>query len=260
MASHTSDKTARHRIFKASAAPWNAGDIIQLPEEEAHHLLKVLRAKNSEIIELANPKLALLFEAKIIFAKPSIQLEIVKEKSVLQKNYHSKLIFALCKATRNELAIEKATELGVDEIILFESERSVAKLSENKLERLKRITHSAAAQSKRVTLPRLRHADDLENLKRLISDDAEDSACTKIICSLEKKRQNLSELIGENKNYLIAVGPEGDFTETEYRFFEELNFMPIGLSHKVLRSETAALSILAAIEVMEFDEDPSKLN
>ena len=88
----------------------------------------------------------------------------------------------------------------------------------------------------------------------------EDSACTKIICSLEKKRQNLSELIGENKNYLIAVGPEGDFTETEYRFFEELNFRPIGLSHRVLRSETAALSILAAIEVMEFDEDPSKLN
>ena len=250
----------KHRIFKASATDWSSGDIIQLPEDESHHLLKVLRAKDSEIIELANPKLALLFEAKIIFAKPSIQLEIIKKKQVLQKSYHSKLIFALCKSARNELAIEKATELGVDEIILFESERSVAKLSENKLERLKRISHSAAAQSKRVTLPLIRQAEDLEDLQRLISDEAEDPSCTKIICSLEKKRQNLNELIGKNKNYLIAVGPEGDFTETEYRFFEELNFTPIGLSHRVLRSETAALSILAAIEVMEFGGGLTKLN
>lgn len=245
--------TARHRIFKAAASPWHSGDIVALPEEESHHLLNVLRAKSSELIEIANPKLALLFEAKIISIKPTAQLEIVKEKSAPKKTYNSVLIFALCKAARNELAIEKATELGVDKIILFQATRSIATLSDNKLERLERISHSAAAQSKRVTLPTISQADSLSDLERLIRDNITETNCTKIICSLEKERKNLKALIGKNKSYLIAIGPEGDFTKEEHRFFEESNFTGVGLSHRVLRSETAALSILAAIEVMEFD-------
>ena len=152
---------------------------------------------------------------------------------------------AVCKSDKNELAVEKCTELGVSQFIFFEAKHSIAQLSDNKIKRLNRAAESAAEQSKQNQIPKISYIN--QNLYQELNKQLENhNSASRLICSLESKPQNISELQLES-SVIIAVGPEGDFSKDEYRFFQSQNFQAISLGNSTLRSETAAIACCARI-------------
>lgn len=218
---------------------------VELSDNDAHHLIKVLRLKVGDSFQLVNENKSKVYEARLTSTNPAIA-EIKKE--ILQENntLPATLIFAVCKGDKNELVVEKCTELGVSKIIFWQSERSISKLKDNKLERIEKIAYSAACQSKRTSLPNIIHC---KNLKELESEISINQASTKIICSLSDNSKKLRDL-ELNKPTMFAIGPEGDFTDKELNFFKEQSFIETSLGETVLRSETAAICAISAFRAL----------
>lgn len=146
------------------------------------------------------------------------------------------LYLAILKADRFELAIEKATELGVTSITPIITARTVKK--EIRRERLEKIILEAAEQSGRQILPKL--YDPILYLQAINQDPAE----MKIFFDSEGGILENKKIMKEISLY---IGPEGGWTEEEMRIAQENNFQLISLGKTTLRAETAVISVLAKI-------------
>jgi 16S rRNA (uracil1498-N3)-methyltransferase len=221
------------------------GNTAFLTPEESWHCSKVLRKKPGEIIHLIDGK-GNSFEAK---------LEMVSEKqctAVLTKgpvaspkrNYYMHLAIAPTKQIdRIEWMIEKAVEIGVDEISFFtskNSERTVVKL-----ERIRKIVESAVKQSLQATIPIV---NGTLSFKEFISNVSQDQKFIAHCTTLPKKEIKTIEFSG--RSTLIMIGPEGDFTEEEVKLSFEKEFLGINLGPNRLRTETAALYACQAVSLL----------
>ncbi len=153
----------------------------------------------------------------------------------------------LLKADRFDLVVEKATELGVDEILPFTSERSVAHAGPTRLARWNRIALSASKQSQRSTVPRLSApatltdvlGRDTEGLRLFLWEDEPAGA----LHSAELSRLRPASIF-------LVVGPEGGFTAAEATAAGRHGFHLIRLGQRPLRSETASLAGLAVCQFL----------
>lgn len=167
------------------------------------------------------------------------------------------LFQGLPKADKLELVIQKAVELGVYEIVPVATKRSVVKLDskkeEKKLLRWNAIAQSAAKQSKRLVIPEVRpvmtfsealcYAKDLD-LNILPYEDAQ---------GISHSREVIRGIHGK-RSLGIFIGPEGGFEEAEVGKAKEIGIQPITLGHRILRTETAGMTILSII-MFEIEED-----
>jgi len=156
---------------------------------------------------------------------------------------------SLTKGERMEFTLQKCTELGAFEFILFSSARTVVKLDSRsigrRLDRWRSIVKEAAEQSSRAVIPAVRGIFSIEELAGMISHydlsiclwEEEDSR--KIRSVIEQKR--------DFRSILIIVGPEGGFEEKEVRMLEEAGAVSATLGARILRSETAAVAAAAII-------------
>ena len=215
---------------------------IKLPKEDSHHLVNVLRLKIGSIFEVVNLKDNKVYKATLIEINKEYFAEVLEEISISLPSKNISIIFSICKGDKNEVMLEKCTELGVNSFIFYKSDKSETNLNSNKIERLKKIAYSAACQSKRNSIPKIFFIESKADLENIINFDFQDSL--KLICSLIDKSQKISR---DKKYILIAIGPEGDFSGVEYDFFKKLNFMPISLGNNILRSETAAICAVAKL-------------
>ena len=193
----------------------------ELSEEKLHHLKKVLRSKPNSLITATDGK-----GAWGVFNFSGTFVEIVDGIRLQEQRRHSLTVaVSLAKSGKPDLVVQKLTEIGVDEIILFPAEHSVPLWDESKQsrneQRLKRIIHSAIEQSKGIWLPQVTFVSsfaDVAALPEMAMADASGGQVTESCTCL-------------------AIGPEGGWSQSEYAF----NLPKVCLSDQVLRAETAAI-------------------
>ena len=206
---------------------------ITLSEDEAKHCIKSLRKEIGDEIRVVDGKGNLYITKLDNFDKKTCELtiqETIKEFGK-QNNYIHVAIAPTKNLSRIEWFVEKAIEIGVDEISFIEcknSERNIIKL-----DRTQRIAISAMKQSVKGYLPKI---NDMQQFSALISSCVEEN---KFIGYLGEKCRNLSSV--QSTNSCIFIGPEGDFTSSEIRDAEEHRFEIVSLGDRRLRTETAGI-------------------
>ena len=208
---------------------------IVLSKQESKHATKVLRKKEGDILNFTDGK-GSFYKAEIIVADTKkCRLQIISsEQKPKQHNYHLHIAIAPTKnMDRYEWFLEKATEIGIDEItpiICDHSERKVLKT-----ERCNRILISAMKQSLKFHLPKLNEAIILKDFLK------QDFQANKYIayCGDGKKTELREE--EKTEKILILIGPEGDFSASEIEITLKNQFKAISLGASRLRTETAGL-------------------
>ena len=207
---------------------------VNIPSEENKHLVKVLRKNINDQIHLIDGK-GYLYTGRIIKQdKNNSEVEIIKkEKKEKNHNYYLHIAISPTKnISRFEWFLEKATEIGIDEItpiICHRSERQ--KINKDRSER---ILISSIKQSLKFHLPKLNDPISYNDfIKQKINGDKFIAHC------LETKKEKLSNSI--NKICTILIGPEGDFTEEEINLAKDHGYKPLSLGSSRLRTETAGI-------------------
>lgn len=151
-------------------------------------------------------------------------------------------IYLLCgalKGDKTELVVQKAVELGVSKIGIFNSEYCSAYMNPNKIERLNKVSREAAKQCLRACAPEVVY---FNNFSAALNSAAN---CKNKLFACEflgNSRGNMLEITGSTA---IVVGSEGGFSEKEFELSERLGFTGISLGKRILRAETAAISMCA---------------
>lgn len=208
---------------------------IRFSKEESKHIVKVLRKSIGDTLQITNGK-GWLFSSEITTGE---QKKCIAKITALQqqakRNFELHIAVAPTKMNeRYEWFLEKATEIGVDSItpiICDNSERKVINHS-----RYEKIVQSAMKQSLNAYLPRL---NDAVSFKEYISKQF-DAECYIAHCENTAK-VSLKEFVKPNKNIVILIGPEGDFSSKEIALAVEHHFKPVTLGKTRLRTETAAI-------------------
>lgn len=217
-------------------------DTIFLEKEESKHIVRVLRMKKGEKILLTDGKGNLLTTEIYDANQKSCEVKILARKSNHEKrNYHLHIAVAPTKNNdRYEWFLEKATEIGVDEITPIIGQRSERKTVKN--DRLKKVILSAVKQSLKAYIPKINEAIKLKDF--LIQEYNADKFIAH--CVEDDKKTLKSQLI-ENHNYIVLIGPEGDFSKEEIDLAITKGFVPVTLGNFRLRTETAALVAVHSI-------------
>jgi 16S rRNA (uracil1498-N3)-methyltransferase len=212
------------------------GSTFQLDKAESNHATRVLRLKKGDEICLLNGA-GIGYHAKINSIEKNVSGTIKESIPDLGENKYSvNLASALIKRDRFELMLEKATELGVNEIQPLMLERCVKKTMN--FERSQKIVISSAKQCCRSRFPMLHEPIDMKKL--LKNSDGQ------FISGLMGADKSLSEL-ELDKNVTVIIGPEGDFTENEIGQMKNAGVLFFNLGGRRLRAETAALNSLAVL-------------
>lgn len=211
-------------------------DTYFLSEEESKHCIRVLRLKTHDRVQLVDGR-GNLYLAEIIDPHPKRTLLSVMEvhKQFNKRNHYLHLAVAPTKnIERLEWFLEKATEIGIDEISWIICQRSERK--EVKHERLNKIITAAVKQSVKAYHP---HLNGIVPFNDLMGKHA---AGQKFIAHCEPgEKYSLPSQVQPQGDYLILIGPEGDFTPMEIEEALANGFKPVTLGSSRLRTETAAL-------------------
>ncbi len=152
-----------------------------------------------------------------------------------------RLLFGFLKGDKSELVVQKATELGVKEIATFSSEFSSAYMSDNKLERLNKVSKEASKQCLRSVAPKVEYFDNLE--KALSS--CQDFENKLFACEFAKESEtDMSKLKGSTA---VVIGSEGGFSQREAELATKYGFSLVSLGKRILRAETASITMCSIV-------------
>jgi len=229
--------------------------MLKVEGDEVKHIRKVLRLKAGDEISVFDG-LGNKFEGDIV--EEGLSSVVVRVKSVHSSKSDSPLEVtlsqSLLKGEKMDYLIQKATELGVGEIIPFLSSRSVPLLE--KARRLKRhqrwekIAIEASKQCGRGIVPRIKSLQDYSEMLQKASPDA-----LRLIL-WEREGTKLKEILErskERKRIFFVVGPEGGFSEGEVDEAKGAEFIPVTLGRRILRAETASLCFLSILQYEKGD-------
>ena len=216
------------------------GEEIVLHEDEAKHIVQVLRKNVGDIIQITNGVGYSAVGTISIAQKKKCHVLInkVQEHDRLEPKLHLAVAFTK-NNSRNEWVLEKATELGVHTIIPLQAARS--ERNKFRFDRWEGIIRSATMQSQQYYLPRLTESKTITNI---IEEYSEVSQKLVAHCMNDVERIGISE-IEKQKETLLLIGPEGDFTIDEVKQLTSTMFRGIALGTNRLRTETAAITACA---------------
>ena len=234
----------------------NAAVCEELPEEEAQHAVRVLRMQAGDELMLMDG-CGTFYRAEVTMAAPHHCGYRIMETLPQKPTWDGPLHLAIAPTKlmdRMEWMVEKATEVGFDELSLLDcqfSERSVVKLS-----RLQKIVVSAVKQSRKAYMPKL---NEMQSFKSFIL--AHTSGHRFIAhCYEEVPRVNLFDELrkvsAEKKgrcddSVVVMIGPEGDFSIDEVRLAVDAGFVSVDLGKSRLRTETAGLSAVMMMQLSQ---------
>ncbi len=208
----------------------------ELPEEEAAHCLRVLRLSQGDKITLTDGK-GYFYEAQISVASAKRCSVSILNKTFQPFYWQGHLHLAMAPTKnmdRTEWFAEKATEIGIDEISFLNcrfSERKVLKV-----ERIEKIVVSAVKQSLKARKPQINEMTSFDKFVR------QDFPGDKFIAHCYAgEKPLLKDVLSNEKDTLVLVGPEGDFSPEEVELALSCGFRPVSLGMSRLRTETAAL-------------------
>lgn len=219
-------------------------NLFTLADSDLYHIKTVMRMKENEHVEVIYNEHVYL--CCIHYVNNNVNIEMIEElKSSASTEPYVVLIMPFLKEQKMDLIFQKATELGVSEIILTDFERSIVKLDDkkkdSKVERWSRIMKEAAEQSMRLNIP---------SIKIMAKKEVYELDGLKILCSTNEKKNNLKNVLKNNSNYakiLIVIGPEGGITSKEEEEYQTHGFIKTTLGNQILRVETVPLFVLSNI-------------
>ena len=218
----------------------------QLPEVESQHCIKVLRMKQGDKIFVTEGK-GYRYNCTIIDPNPKHVYLNIDSKEFIPNHWNEQICIAIAPTKnkdRKEWFAEKSTEIGINAIIPIKCSHSERK--ELKIERINKILVSATKQSLKTTIPQLSEMIKFAELvKRPFDGQKFIAYCDETI----EKKSFTKEYIAGN-NALILIGPEGDFSPEEVSLAIENGFTPVTFGNSRLRTETAALFAVAAIQTL----------
>ena len=230
----------------------SVGEIISVPKEQEHHMVKVMRMNIVECCEIVDEKEE-LYIAKLIQISPlELVIEEHKEQQV-ELPIDVTIFVGLSKGDKLEKIVQKATELGVHTIVPVEMKRNMVKWtkdkSQKKIERLQKIAQEAAEQSHRLHVPKVL---DLMTLKESVVLAKQS---TKALVAFEEVAKEgeaavfVQTLTSLQKGDSIAFyfGPEGGFDLQEIEYLNSQEVYSCALGPRILRAETAPMYALAAV-------------
>jgi 16S rRNA (uracil1498-N3)-methyltransferase len=224
------------------------GEYHTLDEQESKHCIKVLRLNNGDHIQLTDGK-GNLFKAELISAnKRRCEVRIVETlKEFGKRDYRIHLAVAPTKnINRYEWFLEKATEIGIDDItplFCLRSERKIVRT-----DRLEKIIISAMKQSIKAYHPVLHKP---LSFKDFIKNDLYGE---KYIAYVEEgEYPSLKSLYTPDKDVVVLIGPEGDFSPEEVKMAVDNGFSIVNLGESRLRTETAAVVACHTIALLNND-------
>jgi 16S rRNA (uracil1498-N3)-methyltransferase len=216
-------------------------------KEESRHIIKVLRKKESDTLHVTNG-LGYLFTTEITIASDNkCTVKIVSFEKQEARKFHLHLAVAPTKMNeRYEWFLEKATEIGIQEITPIICEHSERKVI--KIDRFQKILESAMKQSLQYYLPKLNEPIGFNQFVK-----TQNSGQLFIAHCEETDKKSLKNELKTNGDATILIGPEGDFSVKEIQQAIAANFIPVSLGATRLRTETAA--IVACHSVVFKNED-----
>lgn len=222
--------------------------VVELPDNVVRHL-NVLRVKNTEEIVLFNGNGKSYPALPEVLEKRRASVRILREEATDNESpLNITLVQAVSAAERMDFTLQKSVELGVAEIRPVISERCVVRLSgeraEKRVARWQEIVVSACEQSGRNIVPKVlpltTYAQALQQLPQ---------ETTKLLMSLNRA-QKLSDVRPQSGKVVFMVGPEGGWTEKEEQQAFDAGFQSVTLGKRVLRTETASLAAIAAMQTL----------
>jgi 16S rRNA (uracil1498-N3)-methyltransferase len=207
---------------------------IVLDEDTSKHMINVLRMQKGEDILLTDGKGKKTRASIIDDNRKKCVVEISFTELEEEKQQKIAIGISLIKnSSRFEWFLEKATEIGVSEIIPLLCNRT--EKEKFRFDRMQNILISAMLQSQQCWLPLLHEPTDFEKVIHLPFRQKFIAHCA------EDARQDLHQLTRQSTNQIILIGPEGDFTHEEIKAALENNFTPVSLGNTRLRTETAGI-------------------
>ncbi|MGZ3881363.1 MAG: RsmE family RNA methyltransferase [Flavisolibacter sp.] len=208
-------------------------NLLVLNEETSKHMISVLRMQRGEQVLLTDGKGNKATAAIVDDNRKRCTVQIVSLERIKEKERRVAVGISLTRnASRFEWFLEKATEIGVSEIIPLHCERTAKEKFRH--DRMQNILISAMLQSQQCWLPVLHELTTFKKAIELSYDKRYIAHCE------ESNRQSLStQQTIRSGSQLILIGPEGDFTHEEIELALQNNFTPVSLGHTRLRTETA---------------------
>ncbi|MBF1271399.1 16S rRNA (uracil(1498)-N(3))-methyltransferase [Neisseria sp. HMSC066H01] len=222
--------------------------VVELPDNVVRHL-NVLRVKNTEEIVLFNGNGKSYPALPEVLEKRRVSVRILREESTDNESpLNITLVQAVSAAERMDFTLQKSVELGVAEIRPVISERCVVRLSgeraEKRVARWQEIVVSACEQSGRNIVPKVLPLTTYAQALRQLPQET-----TKLLMSLNRA-QKLSDVRPQSGKVVFMVGPEGGWTEKEEQQAFDAGFQSVTLGKRVLRTETASLAAIAAMQTL----------
>jgi 16S rRNA (uracil1498-N3)-methyltransferase len=240
-----------HRLFvDAELGPQST---VELPEAAAHHAARVLRLKNGDTVVLFDGRGGEFESRLVIPGRGQVSAKTGERRDPERESpLRVTLVQAISSSDKMDFTIQKAVELGVAAIQPVFSSKSLVRLSgereEKKLSHWRRIVIAACEQCGRNRLPEVREALSIEACSRERSEVA-----MRLLLSPEGKTglKDIKPEIGQD--ITVAAGPEAGFSDEEERVLQRAGFVPLRLGPRILRTETAALAALAALNALAGD-------
>ncbi|MDP9147991.1 MAG: 16S rRNA (uracil(1498)-N(3))-methyltransferase [Acidobacteriota bacterium] len=213
--------------------------------ELAHHVGRVLRAQPGQQYELSDGQQAWLGEI-VSVARDSVEFKLLEQLPASLPSLETTLLLSIVKFDAFEWALEKATELGVSHIVPLaaaRSEKGLLAAAEKREARWKKILLESSQQSRRTRVPRLVAPEKPE------AAFASQRQAVRIFLSEAPDAKPLRQLLAgqQGTSAVLAIGPEGGWTEQEFAAARSAGFLEASLGKFILRTETAVIASLAAL-------------
>lgn len=222
----------------------DAGNVSQLPEEESRHALRVLRLRVGDSIVMTDGE-GNVYDAVIEEGRDSrICSYSIKSKTTVPPLWRGHLHIALAPTKnieRTEWFVEKAVEIGVDEISFLDCDCSLRHVV--KTERMERIVVSALKQSHKARITKVNGMMSFDEFLSRYGDTESEryiAHCLGDSAAGLPATQYIWDIMGESSK-TVMIGPEGDFSLREAKTATENGFVPVSLGDSRLRTETAGL-------------------
>jgi 16S rRNA (uracil1498-N3)-methyltransferase len=224
--------------------------MLSVEGDEVKHIRKVLRLKAGDEI-IVFDGLGKEYEGTIFGEGPSSVLIKIQNifSTAAESPIEITLAQSLLKGEKMDYLIQKATELGVKEIVPFFSYRSVPLLEKSKRlkrhHRWERIAVEASKQCGRGVVPKI---EPLQHYSEMLRAASRNALCL-ILC--EREGTKLKEVLGRSKEktkIFFIIGPEGGFGEEEVEEAKREEFIPVTLGRRILRAETTSLCLLSILQ------------
>lgn len=229
-----------------------SGQIVSLTGDNIHYAQRVLRMRQGDYLDLIDG-LGFQYQAVIrSVGLEGVSVEILQKNAILDPPLGLTLCQSLLKSDKMDFIIKRSVELGVDTFIPFISSRSVARLSPeaalNKVTRWQKIATESARQCGRSIIPAVKPVLSFDDMLA-----RSDGASVKLIFWETETERTIRQVFRDREGrsddrYCFIVGPEGGFSGEEVCRAQEKGFLSVSIGKRVLKVETAVLSILAILQ------------